>query len=241
MLFRSTFIWDTMLAAYLLSNQELRSPSLNETALYFGLSEQKEDEVSQMIKSGICPSTIDPVKLSDYLKQDILLTKDVYLKQREQFLAKPKPWQMMFINQMFFLAKTIRASFNGIKIDETFVTNQKLALIDKQGELEDALLGHMHTFTLIDRQYWNPASNNDLQIVLYGGKKKIEKRVANGVYKTGPKAEQTKYRIEKLDFTVRGPIESQGASCTVDDARLKELLETFDPTNPWHKFISNLI
>lgn len=236
-----TFIWDTMLAAYLLSNQELRSPSLNETALYFGLTEQKEDEVSQMIKSGICPSTIDPVKLAAYLRQDILLTKDVYLKQREQFLAKPKPWQMMFINQMFFLAKTIRASFNGIKIDQTFVSSQSASLTGRAITLAVDLVNHMSAFTVIDQQYWNPASNNDLQIVLYGGKKKIEKRVANGVYKTGAKAGQTKYKIEKLEITVRGAVEEVGSQATVDEAKLKELLKDFDPTNPWHKFISNLL
>lgn len=223
---RHTVLWDTMLAAYLLSNQELKSPSLNETAEYFGISGRKDDEVSQMIKSGICPSTIDPDKLKAYLDQDILLTKDVFLKQRELFLAKPKQWQNMFINQMLFLANTFRASYNGIKIDNNFVNEQKAALNDRQGQLYDELIDFMAGFTAIDKTFWNPSSNDDLRIVLYGGIKTVEKRVVVGVYKTGAKAGQNRYKIEKNHFDIYGMFQGlnlRDEEKTVDESKIKQL------------------
>lgn len=221
-----TVLWDTMLAAYLLSNQELRSPSLNETAEYFSISGRKDDEVSQMIKSGICPSTIDRDKLKEYLDQDILLTKDVFLKQRELFLAKPKQWQNMFINQMLFLANTFRASYNGIKIDQQFVDSQKKALEVRLSFLHAELTSFMQRFTTIDKFYWNPASNDDLRIVLYGGTKTIEKRIIVGIYKTGAKAGQNRYKIEKNHFTITGlfsHLKLLPEKQTVDEAKIKQL------------------
>jgi len=222
-------LWDTMLAAYLLSNQELRSPSLNETAEYFGILGRKDDEVSQMIKSGICPSTIDRDKLKAYLDQDILLTKDVFLKQRELFLAKPKQWQNMFINQMLFLTNTFRASYNVIKIDQQFVAEQKMALEQRLSELHTDLTCFMQGFTAIDKTFWNPSSNDDLRTILYGGTKTVEKRVVAGVYKTGAKAGQNRYKIEKNDFDIHGLFKVLGLlpeEQTVDEAKIKQLKST---------------
>lgn len=235
-------LWDTMLAAYLLSNQELRSPSLNETAEYFGVLGRKDDEVSQMIKSGICPSTIDRDKLKAYLDQDILLTKDVFLKQRELFLAKPKQWQNMFINQMLFLANTFRASYNGIKIDDNFVNEQKAALNDRQGQLYDELIAFMTGFTSIGGPFWNPSSNDDLRTILYGGTKTVEKRIVVGVYKTGAKAGQNRYKIEKNHFTITGlfsHLKLLPEEQTVDEAKIKQLKSLGVPSA--NRFLDDLL
>jgi DNA polymerase I-like protein with 3'-5' exonuclease and polymerase domains len=240
---RHTVLWDTMLAAYLLSNQELRSPSLNETAEYFGISGRKDDEVSQMIKSGICPSIIDRDKLKTYLDQDILLTKDVFLKQRERFLAKPKQWQNMFINQMLFLANTFRASYNGIKIDNNFVNEQKAALNDRQGQLYDELIAFMAGFTAIDKTFWNPSSNDDLRIVLYGGIKTVERRVVVGVYKTGAKAGQNRYKIEKNHFDIYGMFQGlnlRDEEKTVDESKIKQL-KTVCKWFSYTQFLDNIL
>lgn len=237
-----TALWDTMLAAYLLSNQELRSPSLNETAEYFGVPGRKDDEVSQMIKSGICPSTIDWDKLKAYLDQDILLTKDVFLKQRELFLAKPKQWQNMFINQMLFLANTFRASYNGIKIDQQFVDSEKTELEKKLHNLHTDLVSFMTGFTSIGGPFWNPASNDDLRTILYGGTKTVEKRIVVGVYKTGAKAGQNRYKIEKNNFHVIGlfgGLKLLPEEQTVDEAKIKQLKTLGVPSA--NRFLDNIL
>ena len=240
---KHTVLWDTMLAAYLLSNQELRSPSLNETAEYFGISGRKDDEVSQMIKSGICPSTIDRDKLKEYLDQDILLTKDVFLKQRELFLAEPKQWQNMFINQMLFLANTFRASYNGIKIDQQFVDSEKTELEKKLHNLHTDLVSFMTGFTSIGGPFWNPASNDDLRTILYGGTKTVEKRVVVGVYKTGAKAGQNRYKIEKNHFDIYGMFQGlnlRDEEKTVDESKIKQL-KTVCKWFSYTQFLDNIL
>lgn len=216
------FIWDTMLAEYLLTNQIERMPSLEQCCENHGIAMRKDEEVAQMMKAGVCPSTIPKDKLEEYLKGDLLMTKEVFKKQRELFYQRPPEWQVMFINQMFFLVNTLRASCNGMKIDWGFVAGNKTTLEASVAAYEADLKKFMGDKTSTDPSIWNPASNSDLSVFLYGGIKKWDERVPNGVYKTGIKAGQTKYKIEKREKHIFPNFDDKGS---VDEAALKSCLK----------------
>ena len=234
------FIWDTMLAEYLLTNQIERMPSLEQSCANYGIAMVKGAEVAEAMKAGICPSTLPPEQLDAYLEQDINMTKELFIKQKIEFYKRPVEWQVMFINQMFFLVNTLRASVNGMKIDKQYVEHQKLVLWADVGRLEKDLKQFMGRQTSTDPAIWNPASNTDLTVFLYGGTKKWDDRVPNGVYKTGASVGKTKYKIEKRQF-VRCPIfESRGS---VDVSALKDMLRstTLGGTGAYAPFLEKLI
>lgn len=236
---KSLFIWDTMLAEYLLTNQIARMPSLEQCCENHGIAMRKDEEVAQMMKAGICPSTIPKDKLEEYLKGDLLMTKEVFKKQREQFYNHPPEWQVMFINQMFFLVNTLRASCNGMKIDWGFVADNKTTLEAAVATYEADLKKFMGDKTSTDPSIWNPASNLDLSVFLYGGTKKWDERVANGVYKTGIKAGQTKYKIEKKEYHNGVMFSDRGS---VDESALKSLINGAGPcTKEYKDFVEKLI
>ena len=234
------FIWDTMLAEYLLTNQVERMPSLEQCCANYGIKMVKGQEVAEAMKAGVCPSTLPPEQLDEYLEQDINMTKELFFKQKTEFYKRPPEWQVMFINQMFFLVNTLRASVNGMKIDRQYVEHQKLALWADVARLEKYLKEFMGVQTSTDPSIWNPASNADLTIFLYGGTKKWDDRVPNGVYKTGASAGKTRYKIEKKQF-VRTPIfESRGS---VDTSALKDMLKAtkLGATGAYAPFLEKLI
>jgi len=239
---KSLYIWDTMLAEYLLSDQVNTGFSLEQACEFRGITLHKEDEVSQLIKSGVCPSTIDKAKLHAYLEQDVLMTKELYLKQKAQYDKRSPAWQSMFINQQFFLLNILRASCNGMKIDEPFVTKNKLELKDKMTLLECDLIRLMWIISgLHVVGVWNPGSNADIGLMLYGGIKKYDDRVQVGVYKTGLKVGQPRYKVEKKGYPVEMPSISNKMSMSVDEEALKTYLKHASPDAHRKEFIEKLL
>lgn len=234
----ASIVWDTMLAEYLLTNQIERMPSLEQCCENHGIAMRKDEEVAQMMKAGICPSTIPKDKLEEYLKGDLLMTKEVFKKQRELFYQRPPEWQVMFINQMFFLVNTLRASCNGMKIDWGFVAGNKTTLEASVAAYEADLKKFMGDKTSTDPSIWNPASNTDLSVFLYGGIKKWDERVPNGVYKTGIKAGQTKYKIEKSACLCRDTFPNLSS---VDEAAIRQCLVYASHPSGWKDFLEKLI
>jgi DNA polymerase I-like protein with 3'-5' exonuclease and polymerase domains len=229
-----------MLAEYLLTNQVERMPSLEQCCANHGIEMAKSAEVAAAMKAGVCPSTLPPEQLDEYLTQDINMTKALFLKQKEEFYKRPVEWQVMFINQMFFLVNTLRASVNGMKVDMQYVEQQKLEIWLEVTKLEKYLKEFMGVQTSTDPSIWNPASNSDLTVFLNGGTKKWDERAPNGVYKTGASVGKTKYKIEKRQF-IRCPIfESRGS---VDISALKDMQKSALSSGMsfYSPFLDNLI
>jgi DNA polymerase I-like protein with 3'-5' exonuclease and polymerase domains len=237
---KDLLIWDTMLAEYLLTNQVERMPSLEKCCENYGIPMQKENEVSDLIKSGVCPSVIDKTKLAEYLKIDLLMTREVFLKQKEIFDSKPKAWQNMFINQMFFLLNTLRASWNGMKINEEFVEQNKVKLRAELAYLEGWLTASMEGMSGVPAEYWNPASNKDLTVFLYGGFKEWTEREQVGVYKTGLKVGQPRWKLNKKESVLGVRYIGQNS---VDESALKECKEASSRTgdSTMVTFLDNLL
>lgn len=78
-------VWDCQLAEFLLNNQQTKYPSLDDTAEKYGLSKKLDIVKTEYWDKGIDTDQIPREILSEYLTQDLVLTQQVYEKQRELF------------------------------------------------------------------------------------------------------------------------------------------------------------
>ena len=75
--------YDTILGEYMIDGNRKRRRDLDSLARRYKVP-TKESVVSRMIKGGVCPSEIPASWLAKYCKQDVRITKQIFLKQREK-------------------------------------------------------------------------------------------------------------------------------------------------------------
>lgn len=179
------------LAEYLLSRQQHRYPSLDECAEKY-LGEKKLDIVkTEYWDKGINTDQIPRNILSEYAKQDIRLTKGVFLTQQKLI---PDHQKTLFSIQMQDLLVLQEMEWNGLKFDEDTST-ERAKEVEKQIEKIQAELSLYHSVP-----GFNWSSNDHLSALLYGGSIAIKERVPDGHYKTGDKKGQIKFKILVKDY-----------------------------------------
>jgi len=218
-------VWDTAIAEYEMFGQAFTYPSLQQLADKYCPGEMKENSVSEMIKAGVCPSTIPCDKLVEYCKQDVNITKKVFVAQMELFKEYPKNLQNLILQRMKYRMITHEMSCNGMMMDKKKMFSTSLSLeIDEgilNGNLTLAMLSHMPNADEV-----NPSSNQQLMGVLYGkGTYKVTKMVDTGeVYKSGDKKGQPKLKREVLHQPYKNPLFPVGSLDSVDEASLNKIL-----------------
>lgn len=80
-------IWDCQIAEYMLSGQRIQYASLNATAEKYGLGSKLDVIEQEYWSKGIDTDEIPRDVLEEYLYQDLILTYEVYKKQKEIFNA----------------------------------------------------------------------------------------------------------------------------------------------------------
>lgn len=221
-------VWDTAIAEYEMFGQAYTYPSLQQLADKYCPGEMKENSVSEMIKAGVCPSTIPNDKLVEYCKQDVNITKKVFVAQMELFKEYPRNLQNLILQRMKYRMITHEMSYNGMKMDKEKMLGASRSLeIDEsilEGKLTIDMASHMPNADEV-----NPNSNQQLMGVLYGkGTYKVTKMVDTGeVYKSGNKKGQPKLRREVIHQPYRNPFYPAGSMCSVDEQSLNKILSFF--------------
>ena len=121
-------LWDCQIAHFLITRQQARFPSLNDVAEYYELG-VKEDVVAKMWEEGIDTPDIPWDILESYLKQDLNLTYQIYLKQKEYFQQNPALYRLFFL-EMVDLLVLEEMEWNGMRFDK----EKSLALSASTGE-----------------------------------------------------------------------------------------------------------
>lgn len=183
-------IWDCQLAEFILSNQKWKYPSLEESCLKRGLGSKIDVIKKKYWDNGINTDEIPIEELSDYLKQDLSLTYQLYLKQLEEF-QKPehRDKYKLFRIQCQDLIVLAEMEYNGYKYDEEASLNEAKLLEKKSSELDNNILA------MFDNVPLNLGSPDHISCMLYGGEIKVDSHVPVGVYKTGAKVGHTRYKI----------------------------------------------
>lgn len=223
-------VWDTAIAEYEMFGQAFTYPSLQQLADKYCPGEMKENSVSEMIKAGVCPSTIPNDKLVEYCKQDVNITKKVFVAQMELFKVYPKNLQNLILQRMKYRMITHEMSCNGMMMDK-----EKMLGASKSLEIDEILLERKLTLAMSSHMPKaddiNPSSNQQLMGVLYGkGTYKVTKMVDTGeVYKSGDKKGQPKLKKEFIHQPYKNPFFPVGRMDSVDEQSLNKILSCLIP------------
>ena len=188
-----TCVWDCQLAEFMFSNQTWLYPDLNTTCDKYGVG-HKLDEVANYWARGVDTDTIPRDVLSEYGAQDVNLTYEVFLRQVARFSDDDASLFRLFrlhCNDQIVLADM---EFNGICYD----TNASLAKaenLDAQiAETERKLSEFANNVPI------NWSSGDHKSCFLYGGTIKEDVRLPIGVYKSGKKIGETRYKLVEKEY-----------------------------------------
>ena len=186
-LFTNKRIWDCQVAHFIINNQQARFPSLNDVAEYYNLG-VKEDVVAAMWKEGIDTPDIPWGVLESYLVQDLKLTYQIYLKQKEYFNTNPAKYRLFFL-QMLDLVVLQETEWNGMRFNKELslaLSNETMVRIN--GIKSKYNFSAPVSFT----------SGDNVSALLYGGIIKEKYRETYPfVYKDGRVANKERWSIKE--------------------------------------------
>lgn len=184
-LFSSKRIWDCQVVQFILDGQANPYPSLNKVAEHYGL-ESKLDVVSEQYwKNGIDTPDIPEEILTDYLKQDVKLTEQIFVKQMEELNNRPELKRLVSLHNQDLLVLQ-EMEFNGILYDY----DKSKTLGDELEEQIAKLDKQLYSYHQFDN--FNPNSVDHLSAFLYGGNIKYKLQRPIGHYKSGARKGEVK-------------------------------------------------
>lgn len=213
-------LYDCQLAEFVLTRQQHKYPSLEDTATKYGIGHKLDVVKLEYWDKGIDTDAVPWPVLKEYATQDAVLTLLLYEAQQ----AHINPLRLRLLSILFEDIKVLaEMEHNGLIYDETLCT-------ERGKELETAITKHRNTLNAFYPTIpINWASPDQLSAFLYGGVVKEEKKEHIGFFKTGIKAGQPKYQnvvvehqLPRLYVPLRGSaMAKEGLYSTSEDTLLK--------------------
>jgi len=216
-------VWDCQLAEFIISRQKMKYPSLDKCLEKYGLEAKLDVVKEQYWKNGIDTTEVPWEILSAYNIQDVKQTLALYYKQQEVVTPLQKRLVQLTCMDLITLEEM---EYNGLPVD-----------LDKCKADSDKLKEQIAIITndLSSRYPHIPINFNStdhLSAYMYGGTIEEERREVAGLYKTGPKTGQPRFKVIRETHTLPGlfkPIEGtelqkEGLFSTSEDVlkRLKD-------------------
>lgn len=196
--FKAKCIWCCQLAEFIFSDQSWKYPSLEETMVKYEVGHKLDIVATEYWDKGIDTDAIPLDILSEYGEQDVNGTFDVFMKQVELFQTSRAHQLRLFRLHCNDLLVLQEMEFNGIMYDTTNSLLHAKKLEEQVYKVEATL----NEFT--DGVPINFSSGDHVSVFLYGGTITTETRIPIGVYKSGAKLGQSRYKILKTDYTCTG-------------------------------------
>lgn len=221
-------IWDCQLAHFLLGGQKTPYPSLDEVCVYYGLP-GKDDTLKRKYgwpEGNIDTPDIPQWEMQHYLKIDLERTYQVYVKQQEDFTKNPQLYKL-FQLQCRDLLVLADMEWNGLMLDIRTARQRAEDLNDEILEIEQLLSQHVSGIPV------NWDSTDHLSCFLYGGIIKMDRREVIGVYKSGVKIGEPRYRVFEDEYPLprlfepipRSELKKEGYYST-DESILRQLTKS---------------
>jgi DNA polymerase I-like protein with 3'-5' exonuclease and polymerase domains len=209
-------IWDTQLAAYLLSAQQHQYASLDELTLeYIGAHALKDDKIKAYWKAGVATEDIPKAELMAYLEGDVRNTAEIF--EQQWATAESLDILPLMLTQMDALRATTEMNRNGMRVDWAYVSAQRLAY---SKILEEARADAKALAPGVDT-----ASPKQLSLYFFGGEEKYKEKVQDGLYKNGNPRFKTVEKVRKVEGIYPPPGElGKGGYYSTDDSVLKDLV-----------------
>lgn len=160
-------VWDCQIAEYLIANQQIKFPSLNDVCAFYNLGQKLSTIEEEYWSVGIDTPQIPIDVLTKYLKQDLKLTQALYNKQTAIINAKN---DIPFTNLVWLHNKDMlvleEMEFNGLKVDLETVTTLKEEATNEMENLDKEFLELSNIPPTIA---FNINSTNHLSCLIFGG------------------------------------------------------------------------
>jgi DNA polymerase I-like protein with 3'-5' exonuclease and polymerase domains len=195
-------VWDCQLAEFILSNQRWKYPSLDESCAKRNLPRKLDVVKKEYWEKGIDTTAVPNDILNEYLQGDIRSTYLLYLAQVDEF-KKPEHIgkYKLFRLQCYDLMVLEEMEYNGFLFGTEAAQAESLRL-EKESTRFDAIIYREYPDIPI-----NIGSPTHISSMLFGGEIKEDVRVPIGVYKTGAKVGQPKYKLMEKLYTLPRLIE----------------------------------
>lgn len=194
--FSNCRIWDCQLVHFILTGQRETYPSLDKVAAYYGLGSKLDVVSLEYWGKGIDTPLIPKDILEEYLIEDLNLTEQVYFKQLEELERRPHLKRLISLHNQDLLVLQ-EMEYNGLLYD--YQKSEALAdVVDSQIKEIDSVLS-----SFVTCPDFNYNSNDHLSCLLYGGSITLRRQEECGVFKTGERKGQVKYKW--VDFEVEFP------------------------------------
>jgi DNA polymerase I-like protein with 3'-5' exonuclease and polymerase domains len=190
-----TRVWCCQLAEFYLSKFTTPYPSLEDTAVKYGLGHKIDTIKLKYWDNKIDTDKIPLFELAEYANQDTDLTYAVYLIQREQFRENPN-LLMSFKIACEDLLVLEEMEWNGLIYDKALCLERSAQIEDELCEITAKLAGLYPDVPI------NFSSGPQLSAFLYGGNIVQEIRTQVGVYKSGEKLGQPRYSLSEVVHTL---------------------------------------
>lgn len=181
-------IWCCQVFEFLHNHMQEPYPSLDKTALEYGLGQKLDVIEKEYWDKGINTDQIPREVLSRYALKDVELTYGVFLEQQKIQRPHQKTLFNIMMHDLIVLADM---EWNG-----SFYNTEKSR--EKAVEIEREITEIQNKLNLFHNvPNFNWGSNDHLSALLYGGEIKEIVQVHGGVYKTGKRAGQIKLKKEE--------------------------------------------
>lgn len=189
-------IWDCQIAEFLFSDQQNAYPSLNESLQRFGLPQKLDVVKEEYWDKGIDTPDIPRPVLTEYLEQDLEVTYLLYQKQLEYFKNVCPHKYPLFRLMCADLLVLEEMEYNGVLFN--------VGKAEEEAKRVDMDIERVYSEI---EPYFNGVpvnlgSPDQLSCLLYGGDIVVESRIPVGVYKTGAKVGQPRYKILKTVYNM---------------------------------------
>ena len=190
-------IWDCQLAEFILSNQRIKYPALDTSCERRGLPGKLDVVKTEYWEKGIDTDAIPIDILSDYLRQDLNATYQLYLAQVAEF-KKPEHAGKYKLFRMgcYDLLTLQEMEYNGFVFDVEAATKAAEQLEQQCAKLDQCILDEFVDVPI------NLSSPDHVSCMLYGGTITESVQIPIGVYKTGARVGHPKYKKIDKPYTL---------------------------------------
>jgi DNA polymerase I-like protein with 3'-5' exonuclease and polymerase domains len=192
-------IWDCQLAEYLISKQSIKYPSLNGCLERYGLPLKLDVVKTEYWDKGIDTDKIPTEILEDYLVGDLVATEQVYLRQKQEL--EELGLMKLFRLQCQDLLVLEEIEYNGIKFNTEGATKKADEITEELSHLVGDITKYTGCVPI------NLNSGEHISCLLYGGFISEDIRIPIGVFKTGEKVGQPRYKILTKEYKLPRLIE----------------------------------
>lgn len=193
--FSNKKLWDCQIAEFLFESQQNKYPSLNITLEKYGYPPKLDVVKTEYWDKGIDTTDIPTDVLREYLARDLEATEQVFLKQKELFKGEHKGKYKLFQLQCEDLKVLQEMEYNGLRFNSKAAREEAANIRQQMESLERRICELVGIPSDIP---FNLNSNDHLSAILYGGSISWIVKVADGVYKSGKKVGQIKYRNKEV-------------------------------------------